>query len=239
MTQSNDDRVAKIRALLAKAERTDNEHERDAYNAKAMDLMIQWSVDESQLNTAEAKPDNIVTVIMDFDVPKSYSHEYTLIGIRAINALGAKGMFQPRGRGKTALYVIAFESDIPRIRMLVESLVIQCSSALASWWRINQYAYATGTQRFNGKRSFISGFADGVKVKLDAVYKQAVADAGHGAELVLFDRTKQVMAYFNAMRTGKVQGRRYYQDGWSDGNRAGQRANIGQTSVGGRAAIGR
>lgn len=233
MTQSTEDRAAKIKKLLAKAEGTTNEAERDTYNAKATELMIQWGIEEAMLSGDDRPADQIVQREFRTDVPKSYSFEYAKIGIQVANALGAKGLFQRKADGRTVTLVVGFESDLARIELLTQSLALQATTALASFWDRHGHRYYSGAEKFNAKRSFITGFADGVKPKLRAVYDRTVASAGHGAELVLVDRTRQVAAYIDAnMTTGTARARRYQQDAHGSGHAAGQRADVGQTRVG-------
>lgn len=247
MTQSAEDRVLLIKKLLAKAEaKGTTEAERDTFNAKATQLMTQWAIDEALLTGDDRKEDKIVTREFHTDVPKSFSYEYAKIGIQVANALGAHGLFQRTRDGRTVTLVVGYESDLERIGMLIQSLTLQATLALVPWyrrWLDDQPTWMTpnGTAKFNAKRSFITGFAAGVKVKLTAVFRATVSSAGHGAELVLVDRTKQVASWMNDnLAIGNARQRRYTQDGHMAGERAGTRADIGQGGVTntGRPAIG-
>jgi hypothetical protein len=232
MTQSHEDRVERIKKLLALAERGATEEERDAFNAKATALMVQWGIEDAMLNTADKADEKITTRLFRVDVPKAYSYEYAKIGIQIANALGAQGLYQKKADGSTECYVIGFESDLERIGMLIQSLSLQATMAMASWWRINGNLYSTASMRWKAKKSFISGFAAGLKVKLATVVRQTVSEAGHGAELVLVDRSKQVDRWAQEnIRIGAARARSYHVSGHAAGAAAGRQADIGQGSL--------
>ena len=57
----------KIAKLLAKAERTDNEHERDAYTQQAERLMLKLGIERAELESAgEVKAEDIVEVTREW-----------------------------------------------------------------------------------------------------------------------------------------------------------------------------
>jgi hypothetical protein len=233
MTQSHETRVERIKKLLALAERGATEEERDAFNAKATALMVQWGIEDAMLNNQpQTGNESITTRLFRVDVPKAYSYEYAKIGIQIANALGAKGLYQKKADGSTECYVIGFESDLERISMLIQSLSLQATMAMASWWRINGDLYTTASMRWKARRSFITGFAAGLKDKLATVVRQTVSEAGHGAELVLVDRSKQVERWAEEnIKIGTNRARNYYVDGHRAGAAAGRQADIGQGSL--------
>lgn len=228
-------RALLIKKLLHKAEAAGTTpEERDAFNAKAAQLMIQWGIDEALIQSADrVKIEQIVQKIFASDAPKSYSFEYALIGVEVANELGCRGLLQKMRDGRTSVLVVGFEGDTERVKQLYTSLVLQCTLVLGPWARVNIAPWATGTDKFNAKRSFIRGFASGVKEQLRAVRRQVVADAAPGTDLVLVDRTKQVTDYIDqTMNIGTTRPRRYTTNGFASGEDAGRRADVGGTKIG-------
>jgi uncharacterized protein DUF2786 len=61
---ATDGKMAQVRALLDKAERTDNAHEAEAYQAKAEELMVKYRIDEESL----IAKDQTVLMPINFDI---------------------------------------------------------------------------------------------------------------------------------------------------------------------------
>lgn len=71
MAQTQEDMLRKVRALLAKADGTDNPHEADTFRAAAERLMVKWNIEQWQL-AQEQKDDKVIgDKQMDF---RWYSH---------------------------------------------------------------------------------------------------------------------------------------------------------------------
>jgi hypothetical protein len=227
-----EDRIA---ALLAKANASGaTPEERDTYSAKAEELMIKYGIEASVIAakaTGELKVGKIITKIFEVDVPKSYSHEFAVLGCRVAQALNCKGFLTVMANTKRC-QVVGFEADVALVEQLYTSLVRQTTLSLATWYAKQPTHRMSGTDRFNAKRGFISGFATAVDERMQAMRKEAVHEAGHGAELVLVDIRKQVddwMARNFNLRSSA--GRRYDASARGAGFRAGQDANIGQKTV--------
>jgi hypothetical protein len=240
VTQSNEDRAALIKKLLNKAEaRGTTPAEAEAFNAKAAKLMVQWGIDDALIANADrVGVEQIIQREIYVKVPKSYSYEYTSIGYLVGEALGAKALFQKKQDGRTVLLVVGFESDISRIEVLYTSLALQCTMRLgvefASWVNA-QWVQPSGTEKFNWKRSFIRGFADGAGRKVRLAFREAVQQhsESRATEIVLVDRAAQIKKWVaDNMQTGVNRKRRYDTDGAVSGLAAGSRANIGTTEVG-------
>jgi hypothetical protein len=235
MTDPNDSTVERIRKLLAMAERGSTEEERDAFNAKATALMVQHAIEEAMItDIGRAITEKITQRVYRLKCPKSYSFEFVGIGCQVANALGARGLLQATHVGRTDLCVVGYETDLDMIWQLTESLVRQCTYALAAWYKLNVREWHNGTQKFNMKRGFISGFARGIRDKLDAIKKQTIADAGNGSALAVIDRETRVTNWMDDnVRTASAKGRKYDSSSHVGGWSAGQRADVGGASVGG------
>ncbi len=233
----DENKIDLIRKLLAKAEGTSNEEERDAYNAKATNLMLQYGIEDAMLtaaNAERAKTEQIIskTIVLQ-DVPKSYSYEYAALVIRIARALGMQGFMLVTDRKEPC--IVGFESDIKRSLPLLKSLVWQCTDELQRYairW-VSKNHTMSGTDKYNAKRAFIVGFTSAVQKKMTPVVQEAMNKVP-GAELVLVDRTKQIEAFMNStFNLNMNRGRNYGHSGYDAGHAAGMRADVGQGKVGG------
>jgi hypothetical protein len=232
-------RALLIKKLLNKAESKGvTEQERDAFNAKATALMLQWGIEDAQLAVVGHV---VVERIVEHEVvstsPKSYSYEMTVIGCVIAEQFNCRGFLRKKLDGRVNLSLVGFESDVTRVEQMFTSLGAQCSLTMASKYAsaVDEHAaFWSGTDKYNWKRSFIQGFAQGLREKLIAVKRVVVADAAPGTDLVLVDRTKQVDQHIaSSMRIGVAgRARRYGEDAHDTGRSAGLRADIGQTAAG-------
>lgn len=232
-------RALLIKKLLNKAEAAGTtEAEREAFTAKALKLMLQWGIEDAMLTDADRlAEERIVRREFATDVPKAYSFEYACIGVQVATALGCRGILHARyadGRGKrTNLLIIGFESDVQRAGQLFQSLVLQCTLALGVYAK-RIPPYLSGTDKYNSKRSFISGFASGVKEKFAAMNREVMAEAAPGTDLVLVDRGAKVDNWIgDNMRLGNARPRLYHENAHNVGSVAGQRADLGGSKLGG------
>jgi uncharacterized protein DUF2786 len=240
-------RALLIKKLLHKAEaKGTTPAEREAFSAKATALMIQWSIDDATLAGVDpARIEKIVRRVIEIDVPASYSYEYVGIGMAVAEALGCRGFYLSSYRSaRTKLVIVGYESDLDRVMQLTQSLVVQCTLDLGPWYRsqVERYPWMTGTDKFQAKKSFILGFRRGVAAKLQAVKKEVVASAEPGTDLVLVDRSARVDAWVSSeLKVSDGRARTYRSgSGRAAGFAAGQRADVGQGSMGGgRTAVGR
>lgn len=235
-------RALLIKKLLHKAEaKGTTPEERDAFNAKATELMLRWGIEEAMIADADrVKIESIIRKQVKTNAPKSYQHEVVSIGIQVAKAFNCRGILGPMGRGETQLIIVGFESDVESVVTLFQSLMIQCSGEMDRAYRtwITGPWVFSGTEKYNWKRSFIRGYADGVDGKLRVV-KQRVISEVPGTELVLVDRSAQVNDWLASNMSLSTSRGRSYGTGWGEGNRAGARANVGGTGVGGgRTQIG-
>jgi len=233
-------RALLIKKLLNKAEAAGTtEPEREALNAKALQLMLKWGIEDAMLTDADRlAEERIIQREFTTDVPKSFSYEYTKIGVQIAEALGCRGLLQARwenrGGKRTNLLVIGFESDVARVGELFHSLVRQCTLELGIWYARLGHRMYSGTEKFNAKRGFIAGYASGVKKKFADAKKAVMVDAAPGTDLVLVDRKARVTDWVDQnLRLGTSRARSYSETGYETGHAAGQRADLGGTKLGG------
>lgn len=237
MTETNS-KIAKIRALLAKAEDpAAHPDEAEAYFAKAAALMSKYGVEQAMLAEARPETDNITS--RSFDIKGKYVPDRAALLFSITHALGAQNVYwsltdYATGKRYRKVRVYAHESTLDRIEMLFSSLQLQALNGMAKGRP--QYGESTTAYR----KSWMAGFSSSVRRRLDQAEESAVRESAEqgtvGAELVLVKREAAVEQFFKRAhpKLKTAPRRRLTGTGWRDGRAAGERANLGQTQVGGR-----
>ncbi len=236
-TPNKDDMLNKVRALLAKAEGTDNEHEAEALTAKAAELMAKYGIDAAMASQRDhqSKPGNKVILI---DAPYA-GPKGSLLGVVA-RAFRCRAV-QLSGRDKTQLkvHLFGFESDMEMVEILFTSLLLQATHGAV---RVEKQTDYYGRSRTRSARSsYILGFAAAVQGRLATSTAKAEAEAsGPGTALVLRSREvavkDAVSQAYPLLRT--VTARAGNASGYGRGHADGMRANLHNRSgvgSGGRA----
>ncbi|MCL6734429.1 DUF2786 domain-containing protein [Streptomyces neyagawaensis] len=241
MTQPAESLLAKVRALLAKAEDpASTTAEAEAFTAKAAELMAKYGIERAMLADANADTDTPADRIITMDNPWAREKQGLVAGI--VEALRGQAVLRDKG-SLHRVHMFGYQSDLERAELLYTSLLLQMTQQLAHVevpWGENARAY---------RRSWIIGFRYEVVRRIKAAEARAVAEAsrpeaasssGRSTELVLADR-KAIIEQRVFAEFGKLKARRttYRGSGFGDGQAAGRTANIGQTGLrGGRRAIG-
>jgi len=246
--------LAKVRALLAKAESTEFRDEAETYTAKAQELIAAHAIDIALLEAKEGRGQVVTRVI---DVPKPYPKEKFILlsGIaRANNSRAILGvedsvfarMVDDRSYldydGEIAT-LVGYESDLEAIELLFTSLLVQAvNEMLAHGSQVTPWG-ENRTKSF--RRSFLNQFGRTVGTRLAEVRDNAKAHASeqHGESLlpVLASREDAVEDELGA-RFPHTSPLRTSVSNWSGvvaGNEAGNRADIGTSRLhGSQPAIG-
>ncbi|MEV0200601.1 DUF2786 domain-containing protein [Nonomuraea sp. NPDC050691] len=217
--------LERVRKLLAKAERTDNEHERATFMAAASALMAKYGIDALDPGEQRQGPgDRIVTL------PAPWAREKArLVGLVA-QAVRCRPLLIGRGDGGHRVHIFGFAADLERAELLATSLLLQMASGLA---RTRPPAEAAAARAY--RRSWLLGFADEVYRLLREAEERAEAEhvtPSGGTALVLADRRAEVeravAAHYPRIR---VTVPRMSGTGYHDGAAAGRRADLGRTRV--------
>lgn len=219
----------KVRAMLTLAEserELGHEETADAHTATAARWMAKYGIDRA---LAEAKAESRSKPgDRKFRIKAPYADCKRVLLSVVAGAFGCHCILL-NGRGPDEVsHVFGFDTDIEQADMLYTSLLLQMSAALR---RHSIPGYITGRRLMAERRSFMLGFATGVKPRLEAAYAQAVAEADDsgtkGKGLVLASReiaVKDAMAAeYPTVRTVRVTSRG---GSYGPGLDAGTRANI-------------
>ncbi|MFG1710115.1 DUF2786 domain-containing protein [Nonomuraea sp. M3C6] len=209
----------RVRKLLAKAERTDNEHERATFMAAASALMAKHGIDSlPPAGTRQTPGDRVVTL------PDPWAREKARLVSLVAQAVRCRPLLIGRGDGGQRVHVFGFAADLERADLLATSLLLQMASGLA---RVRPPEDAVRAYR----RSWLLGFTDEVYRLLCAAESRA-EEASTGAALVLADRRAEVERVVAAhypnirMSVPRTSG-----TGYRDGAAAGRRADLGRTGM--------
>jgi hypothetical protein len=229
--------IDRIRALLAKAERTDFEQESEAFLAKATELMARYRVDEAVLvaagKAADDPVDRTVLTLTKWHVPKGS------LAIALGEALDCHLAWAAAGRGQARkLAVIGHLSDLETFTALFTSLEIQLDRELHK-----VKGYSTGETRAM-RSSFAQGWVSTVSQRISehhaSVMDEAVASSADSTSvaLVLADRQDVVAAkyeefYGRKPRYSKRRRSYGHSGSYGAGASAGHRADIGTKGVSG------
>ena len=235
------DLLDRVRKLLAKAEDEGcTPEEAEALTAKAADLMARYGIDRALLGALRPETDSVGDRVFDLGNPWAAVKAHLLAGLAI--ALRCQCILLNRREPGSRVHVFGYLSDLERADILFTSLLVQMARALAVQ---PVPAYGGGAKAW--RRSWMLGYASAVIARVRAAEEAAVASAtadegtaaggGRSAELVLADRALTVRrqaehAYPRTRRTRVT----YTGNGYADGYREGQKADIGGAKLRSRPA---
>jgi hypothetical protein len=234
--------LRRIRGLLAKAERTENEHERESYTQAALRLIAVHGVDEEML--AAKRPDNAKPGKITINLTGAYTEEQMHLANEIVSAFPARLMFHRIGRRFETVTIYGFDEDLSKIEFLFTLLLIQMTSEAAKvaaapsdlgWWANKSELAAETRQR---RRGFMRGYARRIYQRLVLLFADAREeyDREHDGEqsaLVLASKADRVLALFeeeNPKLKTRKQGRTDA-EGMRLGAAAADRADLGGTKL--------
>lgn len=233
----SESKLAQVRAMLAKAERTDNEHEADAYKAKAMQLIVKYGIDEALLAAHDGLESSRVQT-QELTVEAPFAQEkvnlYNAVGwhmgIRiTYKKVWKSGLpYRENRSDRQVVKVTAYgrKGDLEAAEILYTSLLLQQASEFT---RVGGHGYDEfGQDRAAYRRSWLEAYAGTINVRMRDEYAKQTASTP-GAGLVLVDKEKQVT---DALRQAEPDAknekpRKLSGKGWADGYHAALRADIG------------
>jgi hypothetical protein len=230
-----DDKLARIRKLLAQAEDpAATTAEAEAFNAKAAELMARHGVDAALLAAGDPGREVVGDVTVELLAP--YAYEKGTLGAAVARGLRCSAVLRKRrGGGETAqsLHLFGHTTDLVLAEMLLTSLMVQGTGELT------RRPVPPGEHPAAYRRTWWLGFASAIGRRLQHAEAAAAresesefAAAGTSAALVLADRAslaeRSAAEAYPALRTARP---RYLSGGGiADGHAAGQRADLGRTT---------
>lgn len=236
-----DQMKARISALLAKAESTTHEKEREAFVEKAESLMLKLGIEAAELEASgERKADKIVEQRLEWNggfsmVMPGFVTELAL-GFGNITVLRSKGWKQRQ----LFTWVIGFEADVNTFVQLLTSLEQQSRSALKVFQKehAEERSWMGRGPAYVQSRSFISGFGSECGKRLGDLRRRVQAEepVSTGAALVLAEKQPQIDQWVRGhytVKLGKSRDMMASHSGRTGGREAGRRADLGHNRVGG------
>ncbi|WP_179500042.1 DUF2786 domain-containing protein [Streptomyces sp. WZ.A104] len=233
-SQTHDKTLAKIRAILAKAEDpAASPEEAQAYFAKAADLMSKYGIERAML--AEKAPETDKPAQRVLYIKGTYLLDRTFLLGSIVKALGGQSIrwrVYDRESGKYVqkFKMYGYESMLERAEMLYTSLLLQAFNGM------KQGRPQPGESTTSYRKAWLTGFRYAVKKRLERAEQVAVEEAdltlpGGSAStaLVLAQREDTIRAIFTAQhpKVRPAAKRNLRGSGWRDGDLAGQRADLG------------
>ncbi len=220
--------LAKVRALLAKAESTTFEEEANALTAKAQELISRHAIDDALAQGAGHQPREVPRAQRIWvDDPYASAKGQLLAVVGASNR--ARVIWDAT---YGYMSVVGFESDLEAVEILFTSLLVQASHAMLARGKVSDERGRSRTRSF--RQSFYLAFASRIHERLSAASReaatQASADLGREVLPVLASRQDDVDAamkrMFPSVRTmaGPAASNA---EGWNAGRVAAEMASLG------------
>lgn len=240
---SGDDKMLeRVRRLLSKAEGAATESERDAYNAKAAELIARYGIAEALLRAKAATGARPADRIVILDAP--YARDKASLLSAVAIPLGVQGVLcsQRTAHGtQLSMHLFGMSADLERVDVLYTSLLVQAAHGLAVARPADAYESVAAY-----RRSWMLGFAYTIQSRLITAEQAAAeraeadhrsqSDGGPSVSLVLADRATMVQqAMSEAYPRLRSAPTRYLSGtGHAAGAAAARRADLGGTRLGRR-----
>jgi hypothetical protein len=226
----------RVRKLLAKAEDEGvTPHEAEALTAKAAELMARYGIDRARLGALHPETDLPVDRMFALDNPWAAVKAHLLSGL--VHALRCQCVLLKRSGPGMRVHVFGYASDIERGDILFTSLLVQMARGLAS-----QEVPLNASSAKAWRRSWMLGYISAVVSRVRAAERaaaeasdaerSAAGDGGPSTAVVLADRSMTIrrnahQAYPRVRQTRVT----YSGNGYADGYREGQKADIGEAKL--------
>ncbi|MFF9645988.1 DUF2786 domain-containing protein [Kitasatospora aureofaciens] len=164
--------LARIRALLAKAESTEYPEEAEALTAKAQQLMAQHSIDEALVAASAADRNTPAALRIGVDNP--YEGPKTML-LDAVAAANRCRVVWAKEFGFCT--VIGFDGDLDGVELLYTSLLVQATHAL------NKAGSGKDSRSKAFRQSFLVAYAARIRERLTAATERTTTAAAAGRHL--------------------------------------------------------
>ncbi|MDA5142503.1 DUF2786 domain-containing protein [Streptomyces sp. AD681] len=224
--------LARIRALLAKAEATGYPEEAEALSAKAQELMARHSVDEAllaaQAQGSATSPDTPGACRIGVEPPYEQAKAVLLDAVADANH--CRAVWNETFGFST---VVGFEADLEAVELLYTSLLVQAEAAMTKAEAGQRAGGRKRTKTF--RQSFLTAYAHRAGTRLRAAAEAATEAAATGAadanllpvlasrEVAVTDRVERM---FPQTTTTRLRGAADAA-GWTEGTRAADAARVG------------
>lgn len=228
--------LSRIRKLLNKAEHAATDPaEAEVYNAKAAELIAVYGIERARITLDEPTADRVVQRTFTFRRP--YERDKASLLAAIAYPLRVEPVYAParRGEGKK-LHLFGCESDLDRVGMLYDSLVIQAMRGLPN--SVPSQLGRSAPSLAAHRRSWLNGFAQAVTTRLreaeEAARREHTDDGGGTLALALVDREHRARnlrdeTFPHLRPTMRSVGR----SGTASGYAAGSRADLGGSRLNG------
>jgi len=173
---STDPMLARVRALLAKAESTEHESEAMAFTAKAQGLITKHAIDLAALHSEQPVTESPQLVRLTLDPP--YADAKALL----LQTLAEQTRCRTVFHATLALSsVIGYPIDLKGVELLFTSLLVQAQHGLAEASAIAPPGSRARSQSF--RAAFLRGFTERIGERLAEANRLAYANADAGTFL--------------------------------------------------------
>ncbi|MET9958879.1 DUF2786 domain-containing protein [Streptomyces sp. NPDC006326] len=215
--------LARIRALLAKAEATTFPEEAEALSAKAQELMARHTVDEALLAARGERPAQVPGACR-IGVEPPYEEAKAVLLDAVAGANRCRAVWNG-GFGFST--VVGFESDLEAVELLYTSLLVQGTAAMTRAEAAQRSGGRKRTKTF--RQSFLLAYASRLGQRLAETAEHTATEApDHLPALVARDVavTARADEMFPRTTTTRLRGASDHA-GWTDGTAAADRAHMG------------
>ncbi|WP_285734754.1 DUF2786 domain-containing protein [Nocardiopsis sp. ATB16-24] len=227
-TRVDQARLARVRALLAKAESTEFPREAEALSARAQELMARHSIDRALL-TEEQGRSSKATAGRRLAVDAPYDEHKALLLHEVAEANHCRAVWD-RDLGLST--VMGFPGDVDAVELMFTSLLVQAETAMRAGGSARDRSGRAAGRDF--RSSFMSAFAVRVGERLAesarTATRAAAAEIGTDLVPVFAAREREVeeavAEAFGELTSSRLRGPSDA-DGWYEGRAAADAASLG------------
>lgn len=220
-------KLARVRALLAKAESTEFPQEAEALSARAQEMMARHSIDRALLAEEPGESEAASGRRLPVDAPYDEHKAVLLHEVAEANHCRAV-WHQELG----LCTVMGFAGDVEAVDLMFTSLLVQAETAMRASGAVRDRSGRAAGKAF--RASFMSAFSVRVGERLveSARAAERAAQAETGTDLVPVFAAREreveraVAEAFGELTYSRVRGP-YSEDGWVEGRAAADAASLG------------